>query len=129
MTIDSIPVSLQFDLEMAYRFSEEVGERDVKTLFWAVDRLNFDKAKTECAQTQRFEATQRIALELDRRGVPVRDPRLPSSYPGARTVPVAVTPSKPKFDGCAYCDDPDNVSGTIDYVDECTCWREATTRN
>ena len=129
MTIDTIPVSLQFDLEMAYRFSEEVRERDVKTLFWAMDRLDYDRAQTQCGQEQRSEAKQRIALELDRRGVPVRDPRMPTSYPGIRTVPVAIAPSKPKFDGCAYCDDPDNVSGTLDYVNECTCWREATTRD
>jgi len=83
-TIGAIPRSLQFDLEMAYRFSEEVSERDVETLFWAKDRLTFDKAETEDGQAQRSEATQRIALELDRRGVPVRDPRLPSSYPGNR---------------------------------------------
>lgn len=78
---DAIPVDAHFDLEMAYRFSEEVQKQDVKTLFWAIDRFEYDRAQTECGQRQRFEARQRIAVELDRRGVPVRDPRLPSTYP------------------------------------------------
>jgi hypothetical protein len=81
---DAIPVSIHFDLEMAYRFSEEVEKHDVKTLFWAIDRFEYDRAQTECGQQQRIEARQRIAVELDRRGVPVRDPRLPSTYPGKR---------------------------------------------
>lgn len=81
----AIPVDIRFDLEMAYRFSEEVEKHDVKTLFWAVDRFGYDRAQTECGQQQRFEARQRIAQELDRRGVPVRDPRLPSTYPGKRS--------------------------------------------
>lgn len=81
----AIPINTHFDLEMAYRFSEEVGSHDVKTLFWALDRFEYDRAQTECGQQQRFEARQRIAQELDRRGVPVRDPRLPSTYPGKRS--------------------------------------------
>lgn len=82
--IGPIPRSLQFDLECAYRISEEVANHDPKTLFWAVDRFSYDRAQTACGQEQRFEARQRIALELDRRGIPVRDPNLPSSYPDRR---------------------------------------------
>lgn len=78
----AIPVNLQFDLEIAYRISETVTEHEPKRLFWAIDRFGYDRAQTDCGQEQRFEARQRIAKELDRRGVPVRDPRLPSSYPG-----------------------------------------------
>lgn len=78
----TMQIDTRFDLEMAYRFSEEVANHDVKTLFWALDRFEYDRAQTECGQRQRFEARQRISLELDRRGVPVRDPRLPSTYPG-----------------------------------------------
>lgn len=81
-TID--PDTLQFDLESAYRISEEAARHDARTLFWAADRFSHDRPRDECAQEQRFEARQRIALELDRRGVPVRDPRLPPSYPGRR---------------------------------------------
>lgn len=76
------PDRLSFDLQSAYRISEEVKERDVESLFWAKDRFFFDKAECEDGRHQRSEAIQRIALELDRRGVPVRDPRLPASYPG-----------------------------------------------
>lgn len=73
-----------FDLEMAYRYSEEVDRHDAKTLFWAMDRFQYDRAKTDCGQQQRFDARQRIAAELDRRNIPLRNPSLPSSYPGAR---------------------------------------------
>jgi hypothetical protein len=73
----------RFDLQTAYRISEEVSARTPKELFWALDRFDFDKAETEDGQHQRHEACQRIALELDRRGVAVRDPRLPSTYPGS----------------------------------------------
>jgi len=72
----------QFDLQAAYRISEEVRRHDVRTLFWASDRFSCDRSDTDCGQEQRHEARQRIALELDRRGLPVRDPSLPSSYPG-----------------------------------------------
>lgn len=75
-----------FDLEMAYRFSEETARHDAKTLFWAIDRFQYDRAETEDGRQQRFDARQRIAAELDRRGVPVRDPSLPSSYPGKRSL-------------------------------------------
>lgn len=75
---------LQFDLECAYRISEEVALHDAETLFWAADRFSFDRSSTACGQNQRVEARQRIAVELDRRGIPVRNPALPSSYPRPR---------------------------------------------
>lgn len=72
---------LRFDLQAAYRFSENVTDQDVETLFWSVDRFTHDRAQTSCADRERQIAIQRIATELDRRGVPVRDPSVPSSYP------------------------------------------------
>ncbi len=72
---------LRFDLEAAYGFSENVTDQDVETLFWSIDRFTHDRAQTSCADRQRQLAIQRIASELDRRGVPVREPSLPSSYP------------------------------------------------
>jgi hypothetical protein len=71
-----------FALEAAYRVSFDVADRTPKQLFWAMDRLNFDKADHPDGQAQRFTATQAIATELDRRSIRMRDPRGPSSYPG-----------------------------------------------
>lgn len=68
-------------LRVAYQISEDVEAYPVKELFWAMDRFYYDSAEIdECAREQRFEATQRIAYHLDARGVPVRDPRLPSTF-------------------------------------------------
>lgn len=75
---------LQFDLECAYRISEDATDHDVRTLFWAMDRFSYDRSSSACGQDQRFQARQRIAVELDRRKVPMRNPALPSSYPAAR---------------------------------------------
>lgn len=69
-----------FALEIAYTISNSVAERTVDRLFWALDRLTYDRAETEDGRHGRFEATQRIALELDARKVPMRDPRAPSTY-------------------------------------------------
>lgn len=71
----------QLALQVAYQISEEVGTRSVEDLFFAIDRFWFDQAETEDGRIQRSEARTRIARELDRRGVPVRDPRAPLSYP------------------------------------------------
>lgn len=77
--------SRQLTLQVAYQISEEVGDRSVRELFWAMDRFYHDLHEIdEHAADQRSEATQRCAVELDRRGVPVRDPRLPPLFPGSR---------------------------------------------
>ena len=71
-----------FALESAYRISFDPSAHAPNQLFWALDRLNFDKADHPDGQAQRFTATQAIATELDRRSIGARDPRGPSSYPG-----------------------------------------------
>ncbi|MAM40814.1 MAG: hypothetical protein CL949_20445 [Erythrobacter sp.] len=67
-------------LQVAYGISFEAADKPVATLYWALDRFYFDKAEFEDGRIQRFEATQRIARELDARNVPLRDPRAPSTY-------------------------------------------------
>lgn len=69
-----------FALQAAYRVSEDVSRQTVTNLFWAADRLDYDRAECDDGQVQRSEAKMRIARELDRRGIPIRDPGQPSSY-------------------------------------------------
>lgn len=69
-----------FALQAAYGISEEAAKQPVSNLYWALDRFYFDRAETEDGRAQRFEATQRIARELDTRKVPLRDPSTPSTY-------------------------------------------------
>lgn len=74
-------VAHQLALQVAYQISEDLTGRTVADLFWALDRFDYDRnTLDECAREQRGEATMRIAVELDRRNVPVRNPALPSTY-------------------------------------------------
>lgn len=71
----------QVALQVAYQISEDFTGRTDAELFWALDRFDWDRhTLTGDAAEQRTAATQRLALELDRRNVPVRDPALPSTY-------------------------------------------------
>lgn len=73
----------QIELSLAYNISYEVGIRSTAQLFWTVDRFYHDIEDIgPDGRAQRFEAIQRIAAELDRRNVPVRDPNGPKAYPG-----------------------------------------------
>lgn len=68
-------------LQVAYQISEDFTGRTNAELFWALDRFDWDRhTLIGDAAEQRSEATQRIAIELDRRNVPVRNPALPSTY-------------------------------------------------
>ncbi len=69
-----------FALQAAYRCSEDASEQTVANLFWAADRLDYDRADCQTGQIQRSDAKMRIARELDRRSIPVRDPRQPCFY-------------------------------------------------
>ncbi len=74
-------VAHQIALQVAYQISEDLTGRTVADLFWALDRFDYDRnTLDDCAREQRGEATMRIAVELDRRNVPVRNPALPSTY-------------------------------------------------
>ncbi len=82
---DALTSVLGFDLQTAYRVSEDVSAHQTKTLFWALDRFDYDRKDIGGdARAQRSEATQRIAKELDRRNIGVRNPILPSSYQPGR---------------------------------------------
>ncbi|MBS7671536.1 hypothetical protein [Croceicoccus gelatinilyticus] len=76
-------------LQAAYGVSNSASDQDVATLFWAMDRFYYDKAETEDGRIQRFQATQRIALELDARKVPMRNPAAPSTYKPVPARPAA----------------------------------------
>ena len=74
-------VAHQLALQVAYQISEDLTGRTVADIFWALDRFDYDRnTLDESAREQRGEATMRIAVELDRRNVPVRNPALPSTY-------------------------------------------------
>ncbi len=70
-------------LQLAYTIAYDAASRSTRQLLWATDRLWHDRNEVdEHAQANRSDATQAIAKELDRRGVPVRDPGLDPHYPG-----------------------------------------------
>lgn len=72
----------QITLSFAYKASENVTEVTVDQLFWSLDRFDYDRKECdEGAREQRFEATQRLAVELDRRNIPMRNPTLPVNFP------------------------------------------------
>jgi hypothetical protein len=72
------------DLQIAYGMSSDFAGRSDDQLRWAIDRLRHDRESVdEHARENRFDATQRISVELDRRGARLRDPRLAPFYPGA----------------------------------------------
>lgn len=79
-------LSKQLTLSTAYDVAAYSTKATVEQLFWALDRFHYDiKEIDEGAHEQRFEATQKCALELDRRNVPLRNPMIEVEFP--RTFP------------------------------------------
>lgn len=75
-------LSLQLTLGKAYDVAALPGDATRDQLFWALDRFDHDRAGLDAdARAQRLEASQRCATELDARGVPLRDPRVPIVFP------------------------------------------------
>jgi pyruvate-formate lyase-activating enzyme len=75
-------LSKQLTLSWAYDVSAYVSKASVDQLFWALDRFHYDiKDIDEGAHEQRFEATQKCALELDRRNIPMRNPTIEVEFP------------------------------------------------
>jgi len=80
-------LSRQLTLAHAYDISAYAKTSSTPRLFWALDRFDFDRSTlNEDGHAQRLEASQTCALELDRRGVPLRDPTVPFEFP--RTMPL-----------------------------------------
>jgi len=72
------------DLQVAYMMSSDFEGRTDDQLRWAMDRLWHDRDEMdEHVRENRYQATQKLATELDRRGATMRDPRMPKFYPGA----------------------------------------------
>ena len=79
-------LSKQLTLGRAYDIAAYAKTSSTPRLFWALDRFDFDRdALNEEGRAQRLEASQACALELDRRGVPMRDPTAKIEFP--RTMP------------------------------------------
>lgn len=75
-------LSKQLTMAKAYDVSAYAKSASVDQLFWALDRFHFDlRELDEGAKAQRLEATQVCALELDARGIPLRDPRIEVQFP------------------------------------------------
>ena len=67
----------QLSLQAAYAISDEPQSRPVSRIFYALDRLSADLTDiNESSRDQRNEAIQRLAVELDARRVPLRDPAI-----------------------------------------------------
>lgn len=80
-------LSRQLTLGRAYDIAASAKTSSTPRLFWALDRFDFDRdTLDEDGRAQRLEASQTCALELDRRGVPLRDPTVPVEFP--RTMPL-----------------------------------------
>lgn len=79
-------LSRQLTLGHAYDIAAYAKTSSTPRLFWALDRFDFDRdTLNEDGRAQRLEASQACALELDRRGVPLRDPSVKIEFP--RTMP------------------------------------------
>jgi len=79
--VEYTPSMRQLDLQVAYQISDDLSGRDVGTLYWAKDRLEWGKRfLNEDSSHQRFAAIMRIAKELDRRSVPLRYPFVPNQF-------------------------------------------------
>ena len=75
-------LSKQLTMGQAYDVAAYAKDSSTERLFWALDRFDFDRhTLDEGARAQRLEASQICALELDRRGVPLRDPTIPVEFP------------------------------------------------
>lgn len=75
-------LSRQLTLGQAYDISAYAKTSSTDRLFWALDRFDFDRdTLNEDGRAQRLEASQICALELDRRGAPLRDPTKPVEFP------------------------------------------------
>lgn len=75
-------LSKQLTLGHAYNIAAYAKRSSNEKLFWALDRFDFDRREiSETAREQRLEASQACALELDRRGVPMRDPNALPPFP------------------------------------------------
>lgn len=75
-------LSRQLTLAHAYDISAYAKSSSTPRLFWALDRFDFDRdTLDEGGRAQRLEAGQACALELDRRGVPLRDPNAKIEFP------------------------------------------------
>lgn len=80
-------LSRQLTLGHAYDIAAYAKTSSTPRLFWALDRFDFDRnTLDEGGRAQRLEASQACALELDRRGVPLRDPTAGIEFP--RMMPV-----------------------------------------
>ena len=65
----------QLSLQAAYAISDDPKSRPVSRIFCALDRLSADLMDiNESSRDQRSQAIQRLAVELDARRVPLRDP-------------------------------------------------------
>lgn len=68
-------VDRTISLQAAYNIADRAATADVQSLFRALDRFDADMALiNEDSRAQRREAIQRLAAELDKRNVPVRNP-------------------------------------------------------
>jgi hypothetical protein len=77
MKIMSIWIDRSISLQAAYTIADSLQDRPVSALFRAMDRLWADfRLINEDSQAQRTEATQKIAVELDRRNIPLRNPAI-----------------------------------------------------
>lgn len=75
-------LSRQLTLGQAYDIAAYAKTSSTPRLFWALDRFDHDRASLdEDGRAQRLEASQACALELDARGVPLRDPSKPVDFP------------------------------------------------
>ncbi|WP_298837490.1 hypothetical protein [uncultured Salinicola sp.] len=75
-------LSRQLTLGQAYDIAAYAKTSSTPRLFWALDRFDFDRDTLgEDARVQRLEASQACAIELDRRGVPLRDPTVKVGFP------------------------------------------------
>lgn len=73
----SLWIDRSISLQAAYTIADDLEARPTSALFRAMDRLWADfRLINEDSRAQRTEATQKIARELDRRGVPVRNPAI-----------------------------------------------------
>ena len=75
-------LSRQLTLGQAYDIAAYANTSSNDRLFWALDRFSFDRDSLgEEARMQRLEVSQKCAMELDFRNVPLRNPMVPVEFP------------------------------------------------